>query len=219
MSIQKLDLSSVFCSRILIHGLSTLSEEYFNKVPDLVSKGKKRKGESITAFTEYTTKKREYFSVIGFSPIKKTGGGKVSLDFFIVIEPRRFKIPPRVKKELEGFKVIDHLVKTGIKVELHIGADFAYPTERFESVISLPYDTEIPPFEKVEVAGLRINVKRPPHEDYSQIIDVIREGKISHGISFKKTELALNESFMKDLLVEASNYSKRLIKERGKRGT
>ncbi len=219
MSIQKPDLSPEFCSQIIIHGLTSLGEDYLHKLPDLVLEWKKRKGKSIQAFSEYIIKRRKYFSVIAFPPIKKIGGGKVSLDFFISIEPKTFKIPPAVIKEPDGFRVIEHFVKTGIKVELHFGANFAYPTERFESVISLPYDTEIPPFEKVEVAGLRINVKRPPDEDYSHIVDLVREKEISHGISFGKSPSTLNASFITDLLAEASKYSKRLIKERGKSET
>jgi hypothetical protein len=219
MSIQKPDLSPEFCSQIMIHGLTTLGKDDLDKLSDLALKGKKGKGESTVAFTDYTIKRQKYFSVIGFSPAKKTSSGKISVDFFISIEPRRFKIPPGVRKELDGFKVMDNLVKMGTKVELHIGANFAYPTERFESVISLPYDMEIPPFEKVEVAGLRINVKRPPDEDYSHIVDLVRKKTISHGISFGKNPSALNASFITDLLAEASKYSRRLIKEREKSGT
>lgn len=216
MSIQKPDLSSVFCSEIRIYGHITLGEDYLDKIPELGAKGKKGKGEAIIASSAYTVKKRKHTCMIVFPPSKKLSNGEVSLNFHMTIEPGKFTIRLRGRKQLDTFKVIEQIVKMGLKVELYLDIYFAYPTQRFESVVSLPYDTAVPPFEKVEVGGLRINVKRPPNEDYSQIVDVVREGKISHSISFKKRAHALNESFMTDLLAEASTYSKRLIKKRGK---
>jgi hypothetical protein len=219
MSIQKPDLSSVFCSELRIHGHTTLDEDHIDKIRQLGAKKKNQKVETIIASTQYTIKKRHYTCVVVFPGLTKRKNGKVSLNFTISLQPGTFTIVPRPRQQLDSLKVLEELPKIGMKVELHLVAYFAYPTERFESVISLPYDTPVPPFEKVEVAGLRMNVKRPPHEDYSQIVDVVRGGKISHSISFKKLAHALNESFLMDLLVEASKYSKRLIKERRKNGT
>jgi hypothetical protein len=218
MSIQKPDLPSVFCTDLRLHGLTEIDEDYLSKI--LYPEAKEEKTQPIVTSNEYTiNKKRVYTCVLVFPSFKKLKDGKVRTTFSISIEPGRFTILPEVRKKLNSFKVIERLVKIGIKVEVYLVAYFAYSTKQFESVISLPYDTAVPPLEKVEVTGLRINVKKEPNEDYSQIVDLVREGKISHSISFKKSLSTLNASFITDLLAEASKYSKRLIKERGKGGT
>jgi len=216
MSIQKPDLSSVFCSEMRIYGHTTLGEDYLDKIPELGAKGKKAKGEAIIAFSAYTVKKRKHTCVIVFRLPKKPSKGRVSLNFRMTMEPGKFTIRLEGRKQLDAFEVIEHVVKTGIEVRLYFMAYFEYPTQRFESVISLPYETPVPPLERVEVAGLRINVKKSPDEEYSQIVDIEKKDNIVHMISFEKRTRALNESFMTDLLAEASKYSKRLIKKRGK---
>jgi hypothetical protein len=216
MSIQKPDLSSVFCSDIRIYGHTTFDEKGLEKLPQLVSKEKKGEQAPIIVATAYTIKKHKYTSLIVFLTLKKPKERKVHLSFIISTMHGPFPVPLMLKKALDGFKVMDQLVKMGTKIELDVGANFSYPIEGFESVISLPYDTAVPPLEKVEVAGLRINVKKEPDEEYSQIVDLVREGKISHSIRFKKSLSTLNASFITDLLSEASKYSKRLVRKRGK---
>ena len=217
MSIQKPDLSSVLCSEIRIYGHMTLDEDYLDKIPQLGAKGKRGKGEPIIASTVYMPKKRKHTCVIVFPPSKKLSKGRVSLGFRMTIEPAKFTMRLKGKKQLDAFEVMEHVVKMGVEAKLNLMVFFEYPTQRFESVISLPYDTPVPPLERVEVAGLRIKVKRSPDEAYSQIVDIAKKGDIFHLISFEKRAHALNETFMADLLAEASMYSKRLIKKRGKR--
>ena len=214
MSIQKPDLASVFCSELRIYGHTTLGEDYLDKIPELGAKGKKGKGETIIASSAYTVKKRKHTCVIVFGFSKKRSKRRVSLNFRMIIETRKFTIRLKGRKQLDAFEVIEHVVKMGVEVRLYFMAYFEYPTQRFESVISLPYDTPVPPLERVEVAGLRINVKKSPDEEYSQIVDIEKKDNTVHMISFEKRAHALNESFMADLLAEASRYSKRLIKKR-----
>lgn len=218
MSIKKPDLSSVSCTEMIIQGVAVLDEDDLDRI--LYPGVKDEKRWPILASTQYTVnKKRMHTCLILFPGVAEVKKGKVRLVFRISVEPGRFTVLPEARKELDSFKIIRQLVKTELKVDLYLVAHFAYPTRRFETMISLPYDITVPPFEKAEVMGLRINVKRPPNEDYSQIVDLMREGKISHSISFRKRAHALNESFMTDLLAEASTYSKRLIRKRGKGGT
>lgn len=214
MGIQKPDLSSVFCSELRIYGHATLGGDYLNKIPQLGAK--KRKRELMVASAVYTINRRKHTCVILLPPPKKLSNRKASFGFRMTIESGSSPIQPKGRKPLDALEVVEQVVRMGVKVKLYLTAYFEYPRRRVESIISLPYDTPVPPLERVQVAGLRINVKKSPDEEYSQIVDIGKKGSVSHVITFEKRAHVPNGSFLIELLAEASKYSKRLIKKRGK---
>ena len=212
MSLQKPNLGKTYCAGIMMLSHLTVSNEFINRIFGFAKL--KKEVDTILAVSSYIAGRKKHTCIILLTDFTKAKNRQTCFNFNLFLD---VKIPPfkfRRKEMLDAFKLLELLKKGNIKATFHIYTQFLYPNEKFDSLVSLPYEARIPQIRNVKIAGLRIEVKEAPGAQYSQIIDSYNNKTIFHSIILDERDLLITDNFLKEIFKKSLKYSRRLLKKK-----
>ncbi|MGB2696236.1 MAG: hypothetical protein WBD28_00080 [Candidatus Zixiibacteriota bacterium] len=215
IGISKPNLVYKYCSEIKMLAHLTVDKGVIKKIRELMKEKAHKETDIAAAISGYILAKKKHMCLIFISSFTKAKKNRICFDFSLYVRPEPFPFKYKAKEVPDAFKLLNLLKKESIKGNFHIHTNFVYPSKKLTSLVSLPYDAQIREFGKVEIAGLRIEVKGKPGE-YSQIIDTYNKKIIVHSIIYDETGIVISDNFLKNILKKSVAYSRRLLKEKAK---
>jgi len=202
------DILRFYCDDISFLGEVSLKEDFLNSFKERFRLDKTKKINVINRQL-YNIGKNEYYLRLGFNEKQtKKDTFNCNINFRISTEK-----PRGLSMEGDVIKLLEFLTKEKPKAIFAVNTSFYYSTEKFNSLIALPFKLPSSNLRDVEVQGLRLGLNDKKIGNYSHVID-LWERIFLHKITIDHEEIILSSSIINDLLQQSFDLSTKLIEEK-----